>query len=249
MKRIITILSVLILCLALTVSVFASPGAARLYDGADILTASEESYLSAKLDEVSEAYKVDIVIAVLDTVGEYSSDEYIEYYFDNYGYGYGENRDGVLLMLAMAERDYRILSNGFAADAITNDDIDYIGDLIAPYLSDGDYAYAFELFIDECEYEIDGEINGFPFPFGTSLLISVVIGFIVALIATGSMKAQLKSVRMQTGASEYSKAGSMNITNSNDIFLYRTVNRRKKETSSSSGSRSGSSRNVGGGKF
>ena len=62
------------------------------------------------------------------------------------------------------------------------------------------------------------------------------------------MKGQLKSVKKQVAATEYTKKGSMQVNLSNDFFLYSTVNRRKKQQNNSSSS-SGSSRNVGGGKF
>lgn len=249
-KRVLTLLFALFICLGSTVSVFANEDKTRLYDDADILLMAEEIYLSDKLDQVSEEYKVDIIIVTVETIGMYSSDTYIENVYDSNNFGYGDNKDGVLLLLAMQEREYRILSNGFAADAISSEDINYIGDEIVSYLSDGYYVDAFDLFIDECEYQINGEINGFPFPFTMAILISLAIGFIVSLIVTGVMRAQLKSVKKQNSAKEYTKAGSMKLTLSRDLYLYRTINRRPRETSSKSGSRSsGGSRNIGGGRF
>ncbi len=248
-KRILAILFVLLMSLSLPFTALAAQDAQRLYDDADILTDSEERDLISRLDSVSETYKVDIIIVTTDTVGNYTSDEYIELIYDENDFGYGENRDGVLLLVTMREREYRILSNGLGAAAISMDDIDYIGDYISYELSEGYYADAFHLFIDECEYEINGEINGFPFEFGINLCISLVIGLVVALIVTGIMRSQLKSVGMQLTATEYVKRGSMKLTVSNDLFLYRTISRIKKETDSSRSRSSGSSRNVGGGKF
>ena len=248
-NKITSAITFIILAIILVLSVQGSEDRTRLYDGADFLTEQEEAMLEERLKEVSETYLVEVLIATVEDTGGHSVDSYVEMYYDHGGYGYGENKDGVLLLLSMAERDYRILSNGLGASAISNDDIDYIGDNIVPYLSDGDYADGFSRFIDECEYEINGEINGFPFEFGVNLIIALVVGFGVALIVTLIMKAQLKSVRSASGANDYVKAGSLNITQSQDLFLYHTVSKVKRETSSSSGGSSGSSRNVGGGKF
>ena len=247
-KRIITFVLVLMACFMIPANAFAAQDTQRLFDGADLLTETEESRLINSLDSISQMYKVDIIIVTVDTVGDYTSDEYIEYYYDENNCGYGENHDGVLLLVTMWEREYRILSNGLGADAISSGDIEYIGEVISYYLSEGDYEEAFRRFISECEYEIDGEINGFPFNFGTNLFISLAIGVTVALIVTGVMKSELKSRKMQLAATEYTRPGSMKVTTANDLFLYRTMNRYKKE-SSSSGSRSSSRRNVGGGKF
>ena len=249
-KRIVTLVFAFVLFLAMTLSAFAATGSPRLYDGADLLTDSEERALLEKINRVSEEYGVEIVIATVNSTGNYSADEYVEYYYDENGYGFGSRHDGVLLLISMQERDYRILSNGFGATAITLYEIDSIGDYIVSYLSSGDYYAAFDEFIDECEYQINGEINGFPFDFSTNLILALIVGFVVAFIATGVMRAKLKSVRMRSEATEYVKKGSMQVTVANDFFLYRTISCRKKESSSSNSSRSsGSSRNVGGGKF
>lgn len=247
-KKLFSILFVLVLSIMLSVTAFAAEDTLRLYDGADLLTDTEEITLLEKMNAVSEEYKVDIIIVTVDTVGDMSSDAFAEDFYDENNLGYGDSRDGVLLLIAMEERDYRILSNGsLGAAAISYDDIEDIGDTIASSLTDGDYVTAFNDFIDECEYQINGEINGFPFAFGKNLLISLAIGVVLALIVTGSMKGKLKSVRKQLAATEYTKRGSMQVTSSNDFFLYRIVDRQKKESNSSSSS--GSSRNVGGGKF
>lgn len=254
LKKILSVIIVLSLCVALSVTALAADSMPRLYDGADLLTAAEESELKSRMDEVSEKFKVEIVIATFETIGDAYVDDFVESYYDDNQFGFGENHDGVLLLIDMGQRDLRIISNGLGGDAISEDDIEYIGDQIAPYLSDGDYAAGFHAFVDSCEYEINGEINGFPFDPGANLLISLVIGFVVALIVTGSMKSQLKSVRKQQAATAYTKPGSMKVTTSTDLFLYRTLNRRKKETtttsrSSRSSGSSGPTRNVGGRKF
>jgi uncharacterized protein len=164
------------------------------------------------------------------------------------GFGYGENRDGVLLLVCMDPREYRILSNGFAGVAIDPDDISKISDEIVSNLSDGDYAGAFDEFADECAYYLDGHINGFPFNAGKSLAISLIVGIVIGLIVVFVLKGQLKSVRSQSRAQEYVKAGSMRVNLSNDMFLYRNVTRSKKQNSSSSNSGS-TARSTGGGSF
>ena len=67
-------------------------------------------------------------------------------------------------------------------------------------------------------------------------MISLVIGFVVSGIITGMWKNQLKSVEMQRAASSYLKPGSLNISYTRDLFLYRTVNRTEKQKDSDGGS-------------
>ena len=219
-----------------------------VWDEAELLNETEVAQLNSKLESISKKYKAEIRVVTLSSMDGGDIDEFLEYLYDESGFGYGENHDGVLLMVCMDPREYRILSNGFAGEAITSGDIDAIGEAFKSDLSDGNYADAFDTFADKCEYYLDGHINGFPFNTGKNLLICLGIGLVVALIVTGIWKNQLKSVRKQSAANAYVKAGTMQITQSGDFFMYRNVTKTQKQSSSSSGS-SGSSRSTGGGSF
>lgn len=219
-----------------------------VWDEAELLNETEVAQLNSKLESISEKYKAEIRVVTLSSMDGGDIDEFLEYLYDESGFGYGENHDGVLLVVCMDPREYRILSNGFAGEAITSGDIDAIGETFKSDLSDGNYADAFDTFADKCEYYLDGHINGFPFNTGKNLLICAGIGLVVALIVTGIWKGQLKSVRKKSAANAYVKAGTMQITQSGDFFMYRNVTKTQKQSSSSSGS-SGSSRSTGGGSF
>lgn len=219
-----------------------------VWDEAELLNETEVAQLNSKLESISKKYKAEIRVVTLSSMDGGDIDEFLEYLYDESGFGYGENHDGVLLVVCMDPREYRILSNGFAGEAITSGDIDAIGEAFQSDLSDGNYADAFDTFADKCEYYLDGHINGFPFNTGKNLLICLGIGLVVALIVTGIWKGQLKSVRKQSAANAYVKAGTMQITQSGDFFMYRNVTKTQKQSSSSSGS-SGSSRSTGGGSF
>ena len=144
-------------------------------------------------------------------------------------------------------REYRILSNGFAAAAIDNRDIDDIGDVIVSDLSEGNFTRAFSKFADQCGYYLDVHLNGYPFNAGRSLLIALAIGIAAGLCVALILKAQLKSVYDRNQANVYVKRSSMKITGHSDIFLYRTVRRTRRSSDDSSGG--GSSRSSGGGSF
>lgn len=218
-----------------------------LFDEADLLSNAEEEELTEKLLDVSHTYDAQIVICTIESMDGGDIDLFLEYLYDEMGFGYGEDLDGVLLLVCMDPREYRILSNGFAGEAIDSGDIDAIGDAIVSDLSDGDYAASFDEFVDQCAYYLDGHLNGFPFRSGTNLAISLIIGIVAGLIVAFVLKGQLKTVRKQNQANVYVKQDSMNITAHSDIFLYRDVTRTKKTSSGSSSG--GSSRSTGGGSF
>ena len=257
-KKIICLLLAAMLCVGCTITAVAetdstvTTGAEEVlvYDDADLLTDSEELALNKKLAEVSAAYNAQVVVGTVDAMeDDVDIDTFIEFAYDELEMGYGENHDGVFLLVCMDPREYRILSNGLAGDAITLDTIDTISDAIVSDLSAGNYADAFNQFAVECDYYLNGYINGFPFDYGMNLVISLGIGLVVALIITGGMKGQLKSVKKQPAATEYTKPGSLQVVTANEFYLYRVVTSRPKEKSSSGSSSGGSSRNVGGGSF
>lgn len=246
-KKIISAFLALALCLSLAVIASAANEEYVLFDEADLLSDAEEATLKAKLLDSSHKYNAQLVIATIESANGTDMDDYLNYLYDTMGFGYGKNHDGVLLLVCMDPREFHILSNGFAGDAIDHGDIDVICDAMVADMSDGNYAAAFDTFISECEYYLDGHLNGFPFDFSANLVICLVIGIVAGLIVAFVLKGQLKTVRKQNQANVYVKPGSMQVTVHNDFFLYRDVTRTKKESNNSSSS--GSSRSTGGRSF
>ena len=212
-------------------------------------TAINAAVLEAKLASVSETYNAQIIVCTIASVDGADIERYLNYLYDTMGFGYGDDRDGVLLLVCMDPREFWTLSNGYAGVAIGDSEIDAISDAIVSDMSDGNYGAAFEEFADQCAYYLDGYINGFPFNVGKNLLIALIIGIAVGLIVVFALKAQLKSVQKQDRANAYVKKDSMNLTHQSDIYLYRTVSRSKKSSSGSSSGGGGTARSTGGRSF
>lgn len=244
-KKVFSLMFVLLLVLSMAASVSAATGQ-FVYDDAGLLTDDEIFALSGRLEGLSNTYNAQIVVATIPS--SIDVDYELEYIYDTMGFGYGEGFDGVLLLVCMDPREYRILSNGYCGIAIDTGDIDAIGRAIVDDLSDGYYADAFDTFADKCAYYLDGHINGFPFNFGRSIIIALAVGLIAGLITATSLKGQLKTVRKQNEAKNYIRSGSLSLHTQRDVFLYRDVRRTAKprENNRSSG---GSSRSTGGGSF
>lgn len=252
----------LTLCMCFTASADVIPDERlqpRLVDGADILTDYEKSELLAKLDEVSEELQFDVVIATTyDLGGDYIRDVADDYY-DYNGFGYGVSADGCVLLVDMGARDWWISTCGYGITALTDAGIQYIGDQFESDLSNGDYYDGFTTYVNLVEDFVNQAYTGNPYDTGNlpkegynwffGIVFSLVAGFLIALISVLVMKGKLKSVRRQPAAQDYLVAGSMNVTLSRDMFLYRNVTRRAKpkESSGSSTHTSSSGRSHGGG--
>ena len=248
MKKIFSMILVLVLVLSMAVSVSAATNQ-FVYDDAGLLTEEEWGTLSSSLAQLSDTYNAQLVVVTIPSAEGNDPDEIVEYFYDNMGFGYGEGLDGVLLLVCMDPREYRILSNGYCGAAIDPADIDAIGSVIVDDLSEGNYADAFDTFAEKCEYYLDGHLNGFPFNFGMNLMIALLVGVLAGVITAKSLKGQLKTVRQKNEAKNYIKSGSLSLHTQNDVFLYRDIQRTAKPRETSNRSSGGSSRSVGGGSF
>lgn len=265
MKKIITLLLLFLMTCIMRVPAFSeSEHPARLVDDAGLLTKAEEDALLAKLDEISERQRFDVVIVTVDSLDGKSPMDYADDYYDYNGYGMGRNDDGVLLLISMEHRDRYITTAGYGITAITDAGCEYMFGQFIDDLRDGYYADAFTVYAELCDEFVTQAKTGRPYDVGNlpkgpfrvvfHLAIALIVGFIVSLLIVTVMKSQMRNVRYRVGASEYMKAESMMITESRDIFLYRTVDRQRKPEGSSGGSSthtssSGTSHGGSGGKF
>lgn len=266
-KRIGIILFALCLCLSASFPVSAAGDLPRLVDDADLLGDNAENEIRELLDEISERQQVDVVIVTVDSLGGKTPEAFADDFYDYNGYGFGANADGILLMISMEERDWHITTTGFGITAFTDAGIDYISDAFLSDLSDGYYVDAFTTYANLCDKFITQAKTGEPYdiynmprvPFhpGEALFLSIVIGFILAVIAVIVMAFRLRSVGKSSSADDYVKKGSMKITHSSDYFLYKHTDTRLRPKESSSGgggssthtSSSGTTHGGGGGKF
>lgn len=249
MKKLLILL--VVLCLVLPVSA----SAPLVVDEADLLSAQEERALTTQLESLQNTLGIDVVVLTVTSLNGTGPMVYADDYFDYNGYG----TDGVLLLLDMGGRNWRISTAG---SCIAPVDADRIGDYIVPYLSAGEYYTAFSLFANlvkaamersegKGEYIVDSYGNVHFQPKVTHwydgwwqcLLAGALAGGItVAVMALG-----MKSVRSKNSASDYVEHDSFELTRREDIFLYQTLSKRAKPKNNSGSHRGSSGRSHGGG--
>ncbi len=266
------ILQALLICLLLIVTILppisASAADAGYYfvDDAGLLTDEQADALEAQLSEISEKHNMDFVIFTEENSDISSAMEAADDFFDYNGYGVGDDCSGTILYINLATRDCWISARGEGITAFTDAGMDYIIEQITGWLSDGDYEYAFDDYVSLCDDFAAEAENGTPydvdhmpkeaFPFFGNLVISLVIGLVVAGIYLLVLKGQLKSVAPNESAADYMVSDSLHLTKKRKFFLYRTVQRREriKDNEPSGGSEkhvssSGATHSGRGGKF
>lgn len=221
-----------------------------IIDRAELIDKEDEKKLNKTLNEICEKYDVNIFIITTDNLQHMEIEEHGPWLYDTLKRNL-ENTGNVAMltistdMIMYDTRMYDIYCDGLPSEAL---DLDSIMDDLEADLHDNNYVAAFETFAERCEYYIDGHLNGFPFDVGGTLIFAVVIGIVIGLISVLVMKSKLKSVRKQNQANVYVRSGSMQVNIHNDLYLYSTVSRIRKQSSNSSGS-GGGPRNAGGRSF
>ena len=284
MKKITSLILSLLMCVCV-LSFTVSAQSINVVDEADLLTTQEEAELQSAINQIRDEYQFDVVILTVDSTEGKTAEAFADDYYDYNGYGVDEENSGVLFLVDMGDRNWFISTKGRGIELISDEEIDYMEYEIIPYLSDGDYSYAFSEFVSTCGeiLECDSygesfiETNGYgdsyyddeyyyednyapqSFNFFKNALIALVVGFVIALLIVLNMKSKLKTVRAKSGAADYVVAGSMNVTRSDERFLYRHVTRTQRQQNNSNGrsgggggvrvSSSGTSHGGRGGKF
>ena len=268
-------LAALILAAALAVPAFAVEGGFadlyyRMFDDAEVLTEDEDNELEDALEELSLRQSFDVTIATIESmesVGADSMEQFADDLYDYCQYGYGPDMDGVLLLVSVGDRKWHISTCGYGITVFTDAGIQYLGEQMTPFMADGDYAGAFRTFVQWSDTYINAARAGHPYDVNNLpreplslmyLFLALGIGLVLAWVVVHVMKSQLRSVAFQENAASYVREGSMNLTNSRELFLYRDVHRteRPKESSSSDSggssthtSSSGTTHGGGGGSF
>lgn len=175
------------------------------------------------------------MIAVANTTNGQDIESFTEDFYDSMGYGQGEKKSGIMLMVSMKERQWNMCTTGDAIDAFTDAGLDYIGETFITYLSDEKYNKAFTTFARLSDKFLNQAEKGKPYDSGHMPKGSVspfwifgdlAIGILIALIWGNVKKAKLKSVKKQVAAQEYTKPGSLRLTMNSDRFVNRTVTTR-----------------------
>ena len=249
-KKLFCLAVALLLMVALPLSVIAQDAyVPYLQDSAHVLDNLnfEGQWMDATLQLISERLQLTVAITTVETIDYEDIDDYTERYYKNADYAYD---DGVIMLIAMEEREWYIYTTGDAYDYLTDAALDDIEETMVPLLSEGDYFEAFRAYAELCDKYLtmgqEGNVYRGTFAWGQNIVIALIIGAVVGLIVVTVMQSKLKSVRPRREAHEYTRPGSMNVTRSRDLFLYRTVHRRPKPKDTSSGGRSGGGSRSGG---
>ena len=263
MKRLFSILTAVFLLVVLIVPAAAVENPeCCIYDTEGLLSEMEYMVFENMAQEISRERQCAVYFVSVEDYREYGDGDIFNVarqIYLNENFGMGEGKDGVMLILSMADRDYSLIVHGFGETALTDYGREYICEHFLDDFADNDWyggvqdylMYTDDLLAQAREGKIYDRYNWITggVLWISSLILGVVISLIVCLIQRAMMR---KKVSQQTNALDYVH-GDVRITRKRDVYSHTTEVRRKieKKDSDSSGSHSHSSDGFSGtsGKF
>ncbi len=268
MKRricLIFLLFALLFSLCATVSAASFDGE-HILDEYGLLWDSEKEELEILARQVEETYACGIYVVTLEDYREYHRDVYyaaVEIY-KSYDLGCGSERNGMLLLLSMKERDFATFIYGdYALELISEEALTQVEDAFLDDFADDDWYAGFLDYYDRAEYVLSGEfdeawgeggedeLSRRDFT-GQELLIAIGLPLAFSLVICLIQRGKMKTARVQTRAQEYVPSGGVKFRLRRDRFTHVTHHRVKVQDSSGSGgshSRSGGGGRGSSGKF
>lgn len=237
MKRRISVLLLLALLLTLLVIPARAAELGYVTDAAALLSYEEWRELEALCGSISDQYDCGVHIVTVDDFTEYGSGDVFEVtsgIYHGYGLGKGPDRNGLILLLSMEERDFALFVFGSRAeDAFNAYGQEQLEGQFLPYFGENDWYGGFRAYADTCGEYLALAAAGEPVRESAGPLIAVAIGvsFLIALLVVSILKMGMKNVRTQSQACAY-QAGGLNLTRRHDQYTHTTQTRRKIESGS-----------------
>lgn len=223
-----------------------------IFDLSDQLSYEEWAELEARASDISQRHGCGVYAAFVDDFTEYGggNDVYKTTYqlYHASELGMGADRDGIIILLSMDDRDYAMFVYGdhaeYAFDRYGQKELE---DAFLGYFGDNDWYGGVSHYLDTCDEYLTRAEEGKPVRKNTLPIYIIVVAASCA-IAGGiclMLKWQLKTVHKKAEANEYVAAGGLNLTKQYDRYTHTTETRRKIHDDSDSDS--GTSSCSGGG--
>ena len=223
-----------------------------IFDLSDQLSYEEWAELEARAADISQRHGCGVYAAFVDDFTEYGggNDVYKTTYqlYHASELGMGADRDGIIILLSMDDRDYAMFVYGdhaeYAFDRYGQKELE---DAFLGYFGDNDWYGGVSHYLDTCDEYLTRAEEGKPVRKNTLPMYIIVVAASCA-IAGGiclMLKWKMKTVHQKAEADEYVAAGGLNLTKQYDRYTHTTETRRKIHDDSDSDS--GTSSCSGGG--
>ena len=203
-------------------------------DYANLFSESEESILEESIESIINEYNFDVAILTVNSTNGENIVTFAEDYFVDNDLGIGSTYNGLVYVIDMGDREFRLVTSGEIGQAsFTDYGIDQLNANIAEKLSEGNYFQGMEILLSTTRQYIEaanvGNVVDEPFFSTKSILISLGSAFLLAIIILVVKIKGMNNAKIKTLATNYIKPGSFNISRSRDTFLYRNITKTRRQ--------------------
>ena len=112
-RKLVCLLLTLLMVLSLTVPVWAGVDMGSVYVAVDEMYTSDMEAAKEALDTAAQATGLDLHVDVVRSTEDETLEDYAAIFYDQYEYGYGDSRDGILLMVLVTDFGETVDIEGF----------------------------------------------------------------------------------------------------------------------------------------
>lgn len=224
-----------------------------VFDHSHMLTDTQRAELEAQAKEISLRHHCGVYVAFVDDYTVYSDGggvyktTYQLYHGDQLGMG--DDRDGIIILLSMNERNYAMFVYGKNAEyAFNKYGQEQLENAFLGYFGDNDWYGGASHYLDTCDEYLTLAEEGTPVRKNTLPMYLIVVaascaisGFICIML-----KWKMQTVHKKVEADEYVAAGGLTLTKQYDRYTHTTETRRKIHDDSDSGGSTSSCSGGGG---
>ncbi len=251
MKRIAAVIAVCVLLLPLAaLGQTLGQGSQRVFDHAKLMSQSEIDRLESTITTLKNQYGMDYVVLTSNDAKTGRSQAFADDFYDNNGFGAGNDASGVLILIDMNNREFNVSPAGMMIRYITDARLSVMLDAAEPYLGKGEYGQAvlvalaqMSLYlkngIPDNQYNQDeeGAIDRYIKPRAVTMgeaAIALAAGLVSGLVLFLAVR---HAYAMKGSAYKYDlqRNTTVTVTGATDVYLRTQVTRVPRATSSSGG--------------
>ena len=226
-----------------------------VFDISDLLTYEEWEELETRAADISNRQHCGVYFALVDDFTDYGDGSVYEVTYQLYHgseLGFGKDRDGIIVLLSMEERDYATFVYGeYAEYAFDDFGQEKLEERFLDDFGNNDWYGGISDYLVACDEFLTRADEGRPVRSSPWPKVAIAAG-ISCLIAGGIcflVLCSMKSVHQKKEADAYLTEGGLHLTQQYDRYSHTTETRTKIEKSSSSSSESGGGGSGRSGKF
>lgn len=227
----------------------------RVFDRAELFTASEVQELEQEIQAFQKETGMDFVIVTSNESHKGSAQQIADAFYEQGGFGLDEEKSGILYYIDMDDRYHYLSTTGAMIDYMTDARIENAIDEVTRYLSAGAYAQGASQMISIVRQYVRAGIPEGQYRYDVvtgqrltarhkaltknEILLALVIGLAVCLIYVACVRSRY-SLKGSTYHYSYQDNGSMKLTDQEDTYLRTTTTRvRKPDPPENTGSHGG----------